>query len=189
MNRTAIVEEAREALRHAELIHDAARVGEAVAQMAADIRRDLAEADPILLCVMNGGMVPAAMLMPHLDFPFRVDYLHATRYREQTRGDALCWQHRPTQSLAGRHLLVVDDILDEGYTLEAILDYCRAQRPASVRSAVLARKEHERGVRPPLDYVGLSVPDRYVFGCGMDFKGYWRNLPAIYAIPEHLEGH
>jgi hypoxanthine phosphoribosyltransferase len=81
-------------------------------------------------------------------------------------------------------VLIVDDILDEGHTLAAIIEYCRAQQPASLRTAVLAQKEHDRGVRPPLEYVGLKVPDRYVFGCGMDYKGYWRNLPGIYAVAE-----
>jgi hypoxanthine phosphoribosyltransferase len=181
--------QAREIMRHADLIHDEGRVADAVAEMAARISEDLDGLDPLLLCVMNGGLVPTAMLMPRLRFPFKLDYLHATRYREQTSGDTLCWQHRPAQSLRDRHLLVIDDILDEGYTLEAILAYCEAQQPASLRTAVLARKTHDRGVRPPLDYVGLQVPDRYVFGCGMDYRGYWRNLPAIYAIPDDLSGH
>jgi len=137
---------------------------------------------------MNGGLVPTALLMPGMRFPWKLDYLHATRYREATTGTELVWQRTPEQSLRGRHVLVVDDILDEGHTLAAILQYCEAQGPASLRTAVLTRKRHQRGVRPPLDYVGLEVPDRYVFGCGMDYKGYWRNLPAIYAIPERKEG-
>ncbi len=180
---------AREVLEQAELIHDEQTVARAVREMAGCIGADLAGADPLVLCVMNGGLAPTAMLMPHLRFPWKLDYLHATRYREATRGTELVWQRTPAQSLAGRHLLVIDDILDEGHTLDAILRYCEAQEPASLRAAVLTQKEHGRGVRPPIDYIGLSVPDRYVFGCGMDYRGYWRNLPAIYALPEHLEGH
>jgi hypoxanthine phosphoribosyltransferase len=181
--------QARDALARADLIHDQASVADAVRRMAARVSDDLGELDPVILCVMNGGLLPTAMLMPHLLFPAKYDYLHATRYRERTRGDDLHWQRKPSQALEGRHLLIVDDILDEGYTLGAILHYCERCRPASMRSAVLVRKEHARGVTPPVDYIGLTVPDRYVFGCGMDFKGYWRNLPAIYALPADMEGH
>jgi hypoxanthine phosphoribosyltransferase len=180
---------AQDVLDQAELVHDEHAVNQAVRKMAARITADLAEADPLLLCVMNGGLAPTAMLMPYLVFPWKLDYLHATRYREQTSGTELIWQRTPAQSLTGRHVLVIDDILDEGHTLEAILHYCKAQEPASLRAAVLTQKIHDRGVRPPIDYIGLTVPDRYVFGCGMDYRGYWRNLPAIYALPEHLEGH
>ena len=184
-----VLQQAREALARADLIHDETAVNAAVRRMAAQISADLSELDPVILCAMNGGLLPTAMLMPHLLFPAKYDYLHATRYRERTSGDELHWQRKPSQALQGRHLLIVDDILDEGYTLEAILHYCGIYNPASVRSAVLVKKEHARGVRPPVDYIGLSVPDRYVFGCGMDFKGYWRNLPAIYALPADMEGH
>ena len=178
-----LLKDVQAARAQAELVHDEAAVQAAVRQMAERISSDLADADPLVLCAMNGGLVPTALLMPHLDFPFRLDYVHATRYREETSGRDLCWQREPEQSLEGRHLLVVDDILDEGYTLESILAWCAAQRPASVRAAVLVEKRHGRGVTPPVDYVGLQVPDRYVFGCGMDYRGYWRNLPAIYALP------
>jgi hypoxanthine phosphoribosyltransferase len=86
--------------------------------------------------------------------------------------------------LADKDLLIVDDILDEGYTLDAILGFCRRQSPASVRAAVLVQKQHDRGLRPAVDYIGLQVPDRYVFGYGMDYKGFWRNAPGIYAVAE-----
>ncbi len=175
---------ALEVLEAAQVIHDEQAVARAVSEMARQITDDLADSDPLVLCVMNGGLVPTALLMPHMRFPWKLDYLHATRYREETSGNDLIWQRTPEQSLAGRHLLIIDDILDEGHTLAAILQYCEAQNPASLRTAVLSRKRHQRGVRPILDYVGLEVPDRYVFGCGMDYKGYWRNLPAIYALPE-----
>jgi hypoxanthine phosphoribosyltransferase len=135
---------------------------------------------------MNGGLLPTGLLLQRLPFPMKVDYLHATRYREKTVGSLeLMWQRMPSESLSNRHVLIVDDILDEGHTLAEIIKYCQAQGPASLRSAVLAQKDHDRGVRPPLDYVGLRVPDRYVFGCGMDYKGYWRNLMGIYAVTDN----
>lgn len=180
---------AQDVLDQAERIHDEQAVHLAVRKMAERITADLAEADPLILCVMNGGLVPTAMLMPHLLFPWKLDYLHATRYHEQTSGTELVWQRTPAQSLTGRHVLVIDDILDEGHTLEAILHYCDTQKPASLRAAVLTQKTDDRRVCPPVDYIGLTVPNRYVFGCGMDYRGYWRNLSAIYASPERLEGH
>ncbi|MCB1775712.1 MAG: hypoxanthine-guanine phosphoribosyltransferase [Gammaproteobacteria bacterium] len=175
-------EEATRVMREADCLHDSKAVEAALDRMADDIRRDLGQLDPIVICVMNGGLVAAGMLLPRLDFPLKVDYMHASRYREQTSGDALHWRVEPTQALAGRHLLIVDDILDEGYTLDAILRFCARQAPASVYACVLVRKLHDRGVRPPVNYIGLEVPDRYVFGYGMDYKGYWRNAAGIYAV-------
>lgn len=152
--------------------------------MAAAIGQDLAGRDPLVLVVMLGGMAPAVWLLERLDFPLQVDYLHATRYRGGTRGGAtLHWLARPRASLAGRHVLVIDDILDEGHTLDAILADCQNQGAASVRSAVLVKKVHDRCV-PGLvpDYVGVEVEDRYVFGCGMDYHERHRQFPAVYAL-------
>ncbi len=175
-------EEAAEVMRRAECLHDRNAVEAAYGRIARQINSDMAGGDVIVLCVMNGGLVPAGMLLPRLEFLLRVDYLHASRYRERTHGDALHWKVEPSQALAGKDLLVIDDILDEGYTLDAILAFCHDQGPASVRAAVLVEKLHDRGVHPAVDYIGLQVPDRYVFGCGMDYKGFWRNAPGIYAV-------
>lgn len=177
-----ILDEAKAVMANADCIHDQAAVDAALDMMAEQIVADLADKNPVVISVMNGGLIPAGLLLPKLKFPLKLDYLHATRYREQTTGKELVWQRSPGEPLNGRHVLIVDDILDEGHTLAAIIEYCQAQEPASLRTAVLAQKEHDRGVRPPLEYVGLKVPDRYVFGCGMDYKGYWRNLPGIYAV-------
>jgi len=179
-----LYEEAASVMQQAECLHDSHSVEAAYRQMAEQIDRDMAGGDVIVLCVMNGGLVPAGMLLPRLNFQLRVDYLHASRYRERTHGDELQWRVEPSQSLVGKDLLVIDDILDEGYTLDAILRFCQDQQAASVRAAVLVEKLHDRGIRPPVDYIGLQVPDRYVFGCGMDYKGFWRNMPGIYAVAD-----
>jgi hypoxanthine phosphoribosyltransferase len=176
--------EAAAVMRRADCLYDREAVEAAFDRIAAAINRDLAGGDVVVLCIMNGGLVAAGVLLPRLDFQLRMDYMHASRYRERTAGDELHWKVEPSQSLAGKDVLIVDDILDEGYTLEAIIRFCRQQSPASVRAAVLVEKAHRRGVRPPVDYIGLRVPDRYVFGYGMDYKGYWRNAPGIYAVAE-----
>lgn len=169
-------------LREAELLYSRAEVEAALDQMAADIRQQLAGSNPLLLCVMNGGVVITGKLLPRLDFPLQLDYLHATRYRGKTRGGELNWISKPTIPLEGRVLLLVDDILDEGVTLKGILDYCRAQGAAKVLSAVLVDKRHDRRSDMQATFAGLVVADRYVFGYGMDYKDYLRNAAGIYAV-------
>ncbi len=163
---------------------DEASVSAAFDRLAAQITSDYAELDPIILCVMNGGLFPTAELTRRLDFAFEQDYLHATRYRSGTQGRGLVWKRQPDgQNIADRHVLVVDDILDEGHTLVAIRKALEDFSPLSLKVAVLAEKKHERRAEGAhAEYIGVSVDDYYVFGCGMDYKEYWRQLPAIYAV-------
>ncbi|MCM2971085.1 MULTISPECIES: hypoxanthine-guanine phosphoribosyltransferase [Larsenimonas] len=151
--------------------------------MAAALEEQLGDKLPVFYCVMNGGLITTGHLLTRLGFPLEVDYLHATRYRGDTRGGELFWRVSPEIPMAGRHVVIVDDILDEGTTLAAILDYCRTAGAESVSSAVLVDKRHDRKAVPGLraDFCGLDVEDRYVFGFGMDYKGYWRNAPGIFA--------
>ena len=120
-----------------------------------------------------------------MDFPFQISYIHVTRYRGETSGGEINWVARPNVPVAGRTVLVVDDIFDEGTTLKAIMGELKQAGAAEIYSAVLVDKRHDRkepGLK--IDFIGLEVEDRYVFGCGMDYKEYWRNLPAIYALKE-----
>lgn len=175
-------EEAAAALSQAECLYDQIQIELALDRMAVKISDDLARANPITLCVMNGGLIMAGHLLTRLNFPLQVDYLHVTRYRSQLRGGVLVWNREPELSLEGRAVLVIDDILDEGHTLAAVLEYCRSKGAERVAAAVLVDKRHAR--KHPgahADYLGLHVDDRYVFGFGMDYRGYLRNLPAIYA--------
>lgn len=171
-------------MRTADRLYDRQEVEQAFVHMAERINADMAGGDVVAMCVMNGGLVISGMLIPMLNFPLRVDYMHASRYRERTSGDELHWKVNPSQPLVGKDILLIDDILDEGYTLEAIIKFLQTRSPASIRTAVAFRKEHDRGVRPPVDYIGLTVPDRYVFGYGMDYKGYCRNAPGIFAVAD-----
>jgi hypoxanthine phosphoribosyltransferase len=176
--------EAAEAWAHADLLHPAAAVESALDRMAAAISERLSDADPLLLTVMTGGVVPAGLLLPRLRFPLGLDYVHATRYRGQTSGGSLHWIQRPTQPLAGRVVLLVDDILDQGVTLAEIARDCRERGAREVLSAVLVEKRHERKSGFRADFVGLEVEDRYVFGYGMDYRGYLRNADGIYAVAD-----
>jgi len=159
----------------------------AMDRMAAAITRALGGRDPLILCVMTGAVVVVGRLLPRLEFQLRLDYLHATRYRGATAGGELVWLHRPSEAVRGQHVLVVDDILDEGLTLEAAVRACREDGAASVQSAVLVEKDRPRANDFSADFVGVKVPDLYVYGCGLDYRGYFRNVDGIYAVaPEDV---
>ena len=177
-------QQARAVMERADCLHTAADVDRAYDRLAEAINAKLEGSDPLVLCVMTGALIPAGQLLTRINFPLQIDYIHATRYRGDTRGGELDWKVAPTTPLEGRVVLVIDDILDEGITLAGILDYCRRQGAREVYCAVLVNKLHERKALETVDFVGLTVEDRYVFGCGMDYKGYLRNIPGIYAVNE-----
>lgn len=174
--------DAQQLLDNAELIASADAVQETLARLAKEIGADVGKSFPLVLAVMGGAVVFAGQLLPRLEFPLEFDYLHVTRYRGKTSGGAIEWRVLPGQNVVGRTVLVLDDILDEGETLAAVRDKLLELGAAKVLTAVLTDKQND--LRKPIcaNYVGLRVPDRYVFGCGMDVYGLWRNLPAIYAL-------
>lgn len=173
----------RQVMAEADCLYTAEELDAAIAQMAGAISHDLAEANPLVFCVMNGGLIFSGKLLPLLNFPLELSYLHATRYRGATSGGELFWKARPEVSLDDRDVLILDDIFDEGHTLAAIVDYCQQAGARSVRTAVLIDKQHARKTEHlEADYVGLPCVDRYIFGYGMDYRGYWRNAPGIYAV-------
>lgn len=175
----------RDALRDADLIHDRATLESAIRSMGNSIDSALAGEVPIYLSVMHGGLIFSGALALAISNDLEFDYVHATRYRGGTQGQDLHWIKAPNAKMNGRTVLLADDILDEGYTLRAIRDYCIAQGAARVLIAVLCEKRHGRtapGIKA--DFVGVEVPDRYVFGFGMDYHEQGRNLPAIYALKE-----
>ena len=178
-------QQAQQVYDEAECLFERHQVEAAIAQMAEAITAQLAEKDPLVLAVMSGAMIPAGILLSHLDFPLQIDYLHASRYRGETSGGELHWRVRPRYALRGRVVLIIDDILDEGLTLQAIIESCREQGAAEVYSAVLVRKQHQRNIGIAADFVGLEVEDRYLFGYGMDYKEYLRNAPGIFAVNDH----
>jgi hypoxanthine phosphoribosyltransferase len=168
----------------AELIVPAGEVDLALDRLAQEIAAVLGGQNPLVLCVMTGAVVITGALLMRLDFPLRLDYVHATRYRGATQGGYLRWIYRPSAAIAGQAVLVLDDILDEGVTLAAILDACRIEGARSIHSAVLVEKQRSRPCGFQADFVGVRVPNRYLFGCGLDYKGYLRNAPGIFAIAD-----
>lgn len=163
-------------------LFDAGRVASAYDEMAARLNDELPDHEVLLLPVMTGGMFPACELARRIRRPMRIDYVHATRYRGKTRGSKIEWLHWPELPVGEETVLLIDDIFDEGHTLEAI----RSRLPERFRviTAALALKQHDRGLaRNWIDVHGISVPDVYVFGCGMDFNENFRELPDIWALP------
>jgi hypoxanthine phosphoribosyltransferase len=178
------IEVANKELSEADLLVTKNEVEIAIKRIAEEITSQFKESRPVLLCVMNGGLIFTGQLLTQLLFPLEVDYVHATRYGHETNGAKLNWTVRPQLDLKGRTVLLLDDILDEGVTLAAIADYCRQQGASEVFMAVLIEKLHLRKVTPGMkaDFTGIEVGDRFLFGYGLDYKGYWRNAPGIYAV-------
>ncbi len=175
-------EQAWKILESAEQVCSAATVAQAVTRIAAEIARVLADANPLVLSVMDGAVVFTGQLLPLLRFPLDYDYLHLTRYGNATAGGRIEWKAFPFKAVAGRVVLVVDDILDEGYTMAEIRARVLAAGAQRCFCAVFADKDIGKSKPIAADFVGVSLPNRYVFGFGMDVKGAWRNLPEIYAV-------
>ena len=178
---------ARRILESAELIHSAAAVDAAIARVAAEISAKLKDHYPLVLSVMGGAVVFTGRILPLLNFPLDFDYIHASRYGAATSGGQVDWKVEPTGNVAGRVVLVLDDILDIGDTMFVIRERVLGLGAREFYSAVLTDKQKSMAKPIHADFVGLSVPDRYVFGCGMDAHGAWRNLPAIYALAQDVE--
>nr|ART35637.1 A105 [uncultured bacterium] len=169
-------------LEDSDLVAEAGEVQAAIERLAAEVTSSLSGEYPLVLAVMGGAVVFAGQLLPKLRFPMDFDYVHATRYGTAIQGGGLDWKVTPPDNVRGRTVLVLDDILDGGQTLREISDRLRALGAKRVYCAVLVEKTLARAKPIAADFVGLRIPDRFVFGCGMDAKGYWRNLPEIRAI-------
>ncbi len=175
-------DEAWKILKSAELLCDEAEVRTAIARLASEITASLKDRYPLVLAVMGGSIFFAGNLLPQLRFPLEFDTIHASRYGKATSGGEIVWTVEPGENVRSRCVLVLDDILDGGETLAAIRDRVRSLGAAAFYSAVLTDKDIGRKKPIVPDFIGLKLPNRYVFGCGMDVSGAWRNLPAIYAV-------
>jgi len=177
-------QQATATLAAADLIHSAEELAAAVRRVGREISGTLRDANPVLICVMNGGVPFAGHLMTQLTFPLDFDYVQVSRYGQATSGGVLQWRVEPSLPLQGRNVLIVDDILDQGLTLAAVRERLLQLGAARCYVAVVADKLNGRTKPLQADFVALTVPDRFLFGYGMDVRGAWRNLPAIYALRE-----
>ena len=167
------------------LVFSNAEITDALEKLAVRLNQQLENETPVVLCVMQGGLVFSGQLIPKLQCMLEIDYIHATRYDNNISGGELVWKAYPVTSLTGRTVLVLDDILDEGQTLQSIVQYCESQGASKIISAVLLRKNHDRCVDEQLtENIALYVEDEYVFGFGMDYDGKYRQLDSIYALKD-----
>lgn len=170
-------------LDESEELFSAVQVEAAIAKIAGEITQALAGTEPLVLCVMSGAALFAGQILPLLRFPLEFDYLQASRYQNTTSGShEITWRTLPGDNVRGRTVLLLDDILDEGHTLAAVSKKCLEAGASRVLIAVLTEKDTGKAKPIRADFVGLTVPNRYVFGCGMDVYGWWRNLPSIHAL-------
>lgn len=179
-------------LDSAVLIHDPEAVQNAVKQVAAKLNDHFGRVDsdeyPLVLGVMGGAVVFTGQLLPQLTFPLEFDYIHVTRYGDDEHGGKVVWKVIPRSNVEGRTVVVLDDILDEGETLAQVKQRLLDMGAAKVVIAVFAEKIIGKAKPVKADYVGVTVPDEFVIGFGMDAAGYWRNLPGIWAIqPDALK--
>lgn len=174
-------EQAQQTLDEADCLYTSTEVDNVIQTLAQQITAELKEKNPLILCVMKGGVVLVGKILPHLPFPLTLDYIHVTRYADNKAGGELQWIITPSTPLKGRTVLIIDDILDEGETIKAIITDCKKAHASEVYSAVLVNKIHERKTDVKVEFIGIEVEDRYVFGYGMDYKGYLRNAPGIFA--------
>lgn len=165
----------------ATLLYSAAELEIAIDKMAKAINLVLNGKNPVFLCVMNGGMVVSGKILTRLNFPLTVDTINISRYHKQTFGGKIYWKQKPETDLKNRTVLIVDDILDEGITLQAIIDFCTEQGAKSLYTAVLVNKKLKRKKPVIADFVAVEIENHYIFGYGMDYQGYLRNADGIYA--------
>ena len=169
-------------LKESDLVSSAADVEAAIGRLAGEIEARFRERYPLVLLVMGGAVVFAGQLLPRLRMPLDLDYIHVTRYGDATRGGEVRWRVDAPEGVRGRDVLVIDDILDGGHTMAAIRDRVMERGARAFACAVLVEKALESAKPIKADFIGLTIPDRFVFGCGMDAKGLWRNLPEIRAM-------
>jgi len=183
------IEEALKVHQISQQLFDVSQVEQAVSDLADRVAEEVKDQFPLVLCVMNGGLFLTGQLMRFWDFPLTIDYVHATRYRLATLGRDVLWKAYPQNSLKDRYVIIVDDIFDQGYTLEEVKAYCLRQGASKCTSVFLIRKHHQRKKADiEADYVALECDDLYVYGSGMDYHSHFRNVSGVFAVPLEMSG-
>lgn len=169
----------------AQVLVDEEQIDQATARVAKQINQNYADKDVAFLTIMNGGMIFASALGLRLNIDMEMDYLQLSRYGKSTTGGQLVWKYQPEIHLQNKHVILCDDIYDQGHTLKAAHDWCLRKGAASVKSVVLVYKKHDRGYADyQPEYVALEIDDHYIFGYGMDLEERLRQLPGIYYLPD-----
>jgi hypoxanthine phosphoribosyltransferase len=152
-----------------------------IAELGAEISRDYNGKDLLLVCILRGGVLFLTDLMRHITVPHMIDFMSVSSYgigSRRSRGQTRITLDINTD-IHNRHVLLVEDIVDSGYTVKAVLELLSARQPKSLKICALLNKAERREVEVPLDYCGFVIPDKFVFGYGLDADEYYRNLPFI----------
>ncbi|GAA4808517.1 hypoxanthine-guanine phosphoribosyltransferase [Marinicella pacifica] len=169
----------------AEVLVEQQKIDQATLSVAEQINREYADKKVAFLTIMNGGMIFASELSLHLNIDMEMDYLQLSRYGKSTTGGQLVWKYQPEIHMHNKHVILCDDIYDQGHTLKAAHDWCLLKGAASVKSVVLVYKKHDRGYADyEPEYTALKIDDHYIFGYGMDLEERLRHLRAIYYLPD-----
>ena len=183
-NHEKTVKHLQHIFENADKLYSMDDIDNALSRLALVLTEQFSHSNPLFLCVMNGSVLTTGHLLPKLNFPLELDYIHVSRYGDKIVGGELNWFHKPVTDLKDRTVILVEDIFDEGVTVQALRKHCEQAGAESVKCVTLVDKLHDNKVGELPEYIGLTVPNRYVFGFGMDYQGYWRNAPGIYAVKE-----
>jgi hypoxanthine phosphoribosyltransferase len=186
---TAILDEVAYVEANSECLLNEQETEDMLTRLAAEITEQCEYQNPLVLCVMTGAVIAVGKLLTRLNFPLELDYIHATRYQGKTSGGELSWKQYPSVSLKDRTVIIIDDVLDEGITMQYLLDYCLKQEAKKCYIAVLVNKNIASKKPVAADFVGVELGNQYLYGLGMDYKGYLRNVEGIYACPENIQEH
>jgi hypoxanthine phosphoribosyltransferase len=161
-----------------------------VAELGAEISADYAGLDLLLICILRGGVMFLTDLMRRISIPHTIDFMAISSYGvgvRQSSGEVRISLDL-NQSIEGRHVLVVEDIVDTGHTIAAVLELLNTRRPASLKICTLLDKSERREVPVPIHYVGFDIPNKYVFGYGLDLDELHRNLPFVGVVKPEAAG-
>ena len=176
--------ESQKILAKAECLYDRIAIDNAINNIAQEMNHKLKDLAPIFLCVMNGALIFMGQLLVKLNFNLQLDYIHVSRYRGEMHSSNMHWFAKPSVTLKDRNIVIVEDILDSGLTIAGISDYCSQEGAKSIFTCALIDKDCERdsdGIKT-VDFAGLKIENKFLIGFGLDYQGFFRNLPGIYAV-------
>jgi hypoxanthine phosphoribosyltransferase len=165
----------------AEILIDEQTLQKRVAELGAQISRDYAGQDLLLICILRGGMIFLVDLMRQITVPHQIDFMAISSYgsgARQSEGDVRLTLDLKT-NIHDKNVLLVEDIIDSGHTLSYVLDFLTTRQPKSLRVCTLLDKKERREVDVPIHYCGFVIPNKFVFGYGLDLDEYYRNLPFV----------
>jgi len=160
-----------------------AKIEAAVSRLASEITKDYHDRHPVLIGILKGSFIFMADLVRLLDFPLEVDFIRSSSYGKGTQSSGKIRVVQGLRSpIKGRDVLVIEDIVDTGLTTSFLLDYLSRKKPASLSLCSLLDKPSRRQMPVTIDYLGLTVPNKFVVGYGLDYNEKFRNLPDIYTM-------